>query len=191
MKRVEAQFRRRWRPGRVVLAALATLALCVALAVGADVWAHQRVAALRMQVAQLVEDERNNVRSQAPRVPQAYDASGRQFLRERAAGWAPMLRTLESGSMIGVTPASVEFSASDGSARVELNYSDTATLVDFLSRINEGSSPGSPRWTLIETRVQAGTPSIGLIPGGAGDTGSVASIRSTWLEPSFAGDRTP
>ena len=190
MRRVEAQFRRPWHPGRVLLAALATLAVCTALAVGAAAWEHQRVAALRVQVAQLVEDERNNVRPQAPRVTPAYDASARQFLRERAAGWAPMLRTLESGSIIGVTPSSVEFNATDSSARVELNYTDSTALLDYLGRINEGVSTGVglQRWTVLETRVQPGAlTSNGSLAGTAGSGGSVASIRSNWRELEAAG----
>jgi hypothetical protein len=192
MKRVEAQFRPHWRPGRIALAALATFAVCAALAVGAAAWEHQRVSVLRTQIAQLIEDEHNGVRPPAPLIAPAYDASARQFLRERGAGWASMLRTLESGSMIGVTPSSVEFNAADGSARVELNYSDSTALFDYLGRINEGVSPrhGLARWTLVETRVQpdAGA-SNGPLPGNARVGGAVASIRSSWLDPAAAGSQ--
>ena len=187
MKRVEAEFRPRWQPGRVVLASLAALGVCLALSIGAAVWSHQRVAALQAQIAQLVDDERNNVRPQAPSVVPAYDASARLFLSERAAGWAPMLRTLENGAMVGVTPTSVEFNATDGSARVELNYSDSTALLDYLARINEGVSPaaGVPRWNLVETRLQpsAGTANPSMQgPMRSGD--SVAIIRSTWIDSS-------
>jgi hypothetical protein len=185
MKRVEAQFRPPWRPGRVILAALTAVALCAALAVGAAVWEYQRVAMLHAQIAQLVDDEHNGIRPPGPRIALAYDASARQFLRERAAGWAPMLRTLESGSMIGVTPSSVEFNAADGSARVELNYSNSTDLFDYLGRINEGVSPaqGIERWSLVETRVQPSTgPSNGSISLQSGAGESVALIRSTWLD---------
>ncbi len=189
MKRVEAQFKPRWRPGRVAWAALAALALCVVLAIGAASWEHRRVANLRAQVAQLVDDERNDVHPLVQPIAPAYDASARQFLHERAAGWAPMLRTLESGSMIGVTPSSVEFNATDGSARVELSYSDSTALFDYLGRINEGVSPshGLARWTVVETRVQpdAGA-SNGPLPGTARVGTSVASIRSNWLESASA-----
>ncbi len=187
MRRVEAEFRPRWRPGRVVLASLAALGACVALSIGAAVWSHQRVAALQAQIAQLADDERNNVRPQAQRVVPAYDASARLFLSERASGWAPMLRTLESGAMVGVTPTSVEFNASDGSARVELIYSDSTALLDYLGRINEGVSPaaGVPRWNLVETRAQpsAGTANASM-QGVTRSGDSVAIIRSTWLDSS-------
>jgi hypothetical protein len=192
MKRIDAQFRPRRRPGRAAWAALATLAACAVLAAGAAAWKHQRVAVLRAQIAQLIEDQRNGVRPLAPFIAPAYDASARQFLRERAAGWAPMLRTLESGAMIGVTPSSVEFNAVDGWARVELNYSDSTALIDYLGRINEGVSPARDvaRWSLVETRVlPSAGPSNGSFSSPVPQRGtgeSVALIRSNWLDASPA-----
>ena len=184
MRRVQAEFRPRWRPGRVVLVLLTALGICLLLAIGAAVRSHQRVSALRAQVAQLVADEAGNARPSAPHVVPAYDSSARLFLRERAAGWAPMLRTLENGAMIGVTPSSMEFNATDGSARVELNYSDSTALLDYLTRINEGVSPGGgvARWNLVETRVQPSARSSALAPMGGRDGDSIAIIRSTWLD---------
>lgn len=192
MKRVNAQFRPRWRPGRAASASLAVLAACTVAAVGVDVWEHQRVVSLQARVAQLVEAGRTGTLPPAPRPTPPYDAGARQFLRERSAGWAPMLRTLESGSMIGVTPTSVEFSAADGVARVELNYVDSTALLDYLGRINEGVSPGQEmsRWTLVETRSQPGAlqsaaptvPGMTLVAAAP----SVATIRSVWQEPASA-----
>ncbi len=188
MKRVVAQFRPPWRPGRVLLAALALLTALTLVAVGSAVWQQRRVVALQAQVEQLVEADRTGAMPSAPRPTPPYDASARQFLGERSAGWAPMLRTLESGAMIGVTPASVEFNAADGVARVTLNYADSTALLDYLGRINEGVSPGRglARWTLVETRMQPGaTPNTALtVPGmsQAGAQQSVATIRSVWQE---------
>ena len=187
MKRIAAEFKPRWRPGRLLLAMVCGLAICTAVAVGGAVWEHHRMIVLRAQVAQFVEDEHAGIRPAiAPPIP-PYAVSAQQFLRERAAGWAPMLRTLENASMVGVTPTSVEFNAADGSARVELNYSDSMALIDYLGRINEGVSPaqGVARWSLVETRVQPSTgPSNGSIPGmpGNGNPESVALIRSIWLD---------
>lgn len=191
MKRIEAQFKPRWRPGRVLLATLIVLALCSVLAVAGAFWERHRVLMLHAQVEQLVEDERTGVRPLVPRPIPAYEASARQFLSERSAGWAPMLRTLENASMMGVTPTSVAFDARDGSARVELSYSDPAALFDYLGRINEGVSPtrGVSRWSLVETRVQQSNRApnginVALPQAGGGE--SIALIRSTWLDPSIA-----
>ena len=184
MKRVNAQFRPRWRPGRAALALLAVLAACTVAAVGVDVWEHQCVIALQARVAKLVEAGRTGTLPPAPRPTQPYDASARQFLRERSAGWAPMLRTLESGSMIGVTPTAVEFNARDGVAQVQLNYVDATALLDYLNSINDGVSPGqgTPRWTLIESREQADPAQAQRqdIPPAA-PSHSIAMIRSSWL----------
>jgi len=186
MKRVVAQFRSPWRPGRALLAALALLFLLSLVAVAFDVWQQQRGLALLAQVRQLTEADHGGELPPAPRPTPPYDASARQFLKERAAGWAPMLRTLESGAMIGVTPSAVEFNAADGVARVTLNYTDPTALIDYLARINEGVSPGLglARWTLVETHMQpAATPNavagaFGLTQ--AATTPSVATIRSVW-----------
>ena len=104
-----------------------------------------------------------------------------------------MLRTLENGAMVGVTPSSIEFDTADGVARVELNYSDSAALFDYLGRINEGVSPnpGIVRWTLVETRVQ---PEGVVVNSAALDSQhtatarSIALIRSTWIDPASPND---
>ena len=182
MRRIEADFRPRWRPGRAVLASLAVLGMFAALSIGAALWTHQRVLMLREQLRQLVEEERNHVLPQVPHLVRAYDASARVFLKERASEWAPMLRTLENGAMIGVTPTSLEFSTVDGSARVELRYADSTALLDYMARINEGVSPGAgtARWTLTETQLQPRSIASGLNSGLTGASDSIASISSSW-----------
>lgn len=191
MIHIDAQFKRPWQPGRWHLVALGMLGFGALAAVGADVWLQQRLAALRVKVAQLSDADRGVALPAAPRPPAAYDTSARQFLSERSAPWAPMLRTLESGAMIGVTPSAVEFNAADGVARVTLNYADPAALIDYLDRINEGVSPeGSlAPWTLVETHLQSAvTPNPTIPIGAAGGmpvaTGaqSVAIIRSIWAD---------
>ena len=186
MKRIAAQFKSPWRPGRGPMSALVLLASLALVGLGGVVWEQQRVVALRDQAAQLADADRSGAVPVAPRPTPAYDASARQFLGERSAGWASMLRTLESGAMIGVTPSAVEFTATDGVARVTLNYTDSTALLDYLGRINEGVSPGQglARWTLTETRIQPGALPNGTAPAmpqGVAEQ-SVATIRSVWLD---------
>lgn len=192
MRRVNAQFRPPWRPTRALLAGLGALAACTIAAVGGTAWERHRVADLREQVSRLAEADRVGAVAPPPRSAPPYDASARQFLRERGASWAPMLRTLESGAMLGVTPTAVEFSASDGVARVELSYGDSTALLDYLGRINEGVEPGtgSTRWKLSETRLQQGPSSAGtpVLPGTPGAVQPyVATISSVWQEPANCG----
>jgi hypothetical protein len=196
MKRVVAQFRPPWRPGRGLLAASAGLSVLAAVGVGGVVWEYRQFVALRAQVAQLVEADRTGAVPAAPRPTPLYDAGARQFLSERSAGWAPMLRTLESGAMIGVTPSAVEFNAADGVARVTLSYDDSSALLGYLGRINEGVSTGEglARWTLVETRMQPGA-LPNAAPAGAGvpqtvAAQSVATIRSVWQETGPASSQT-
>ncbi len=188
MRRVKAQFRPPWRPTRGALAVLGTLSACAVTALGGAAWQYHRVVELRAQVSHLIEAGQTSATPSPPHPASPYDASVRQFLRERGAGWAPMLRTLESGAMVGVTPTSVEFSASDGVARVELSYSDSLTLSDYLGRINEGVAPGVQlmRWTLLQTRaLPSGNQSPAATAAGVTPfiaTQSVATIRSAWQD---------
>ena len=195
MKRVVAQFRAPWRPSRGVLAALAVVTALTLVAVAGVVWEQRQVVELRTQETQLVEAGQAGELPSAPRPTPPYDASARQFLSERSAGWASMLRTLESGAIIGVTPSSVEYNAADGVSRVTLNYSDSSALLDYLRRINEGVSPGQGlvRWTLTETRMQPGTLPNAAPPGQGVQQGDVrqseATIRSVWKEVDGLGAR--
>jgi hypothetical protein len=188
MKRVAAQFRSPWRPGRGLLAALAVLSVLTLVAVGGVAWEQQRAIALRAQVAQLMDADRAGAMPLLPHSTPPYDVSARQFLSERAADWAPMLRTLENGAMVGVTPSAVEFNAADGVARVTLNYADSTALFDYLGRINEGVSPGQglARWTLVDIRMQPSAltnpASTGPAMSQMGVTQSVATIRSVWKQ---------
>ncbi len=182
MKNVHAQFRPRRRLGRPAQAMLLALVVCTAAAVGVAVWQRQRAATLREQVSSLVEQRRTGTVPPPPRPVPAYATSAQLMLRERAAPWASMLRTLESASLIGVTPTVVEFDAADGSARAELNYADSTALVDYLDRANEGvASSGVGRWTLAQARVEpGGTAAPGTGGVAPASTPSVATIQSTW-----------
>jgi hypothetical protein len=183
MKRVEAQFKPVWRATRVALGGLAFLTLATVVAVGVVVWEHGRIASLQTRIAQLTAERSASSPQWTSRPAPPYDASARQFLRERAAGWAPMLRTLESGAMVGVTPTSVEFNAQDGVARVRLAYVNSEVLLDYLERINEGvpDAHGKPRWVLVEAHDDGDRS-----PGSAtqlteGRVQAIATIQSVWL----------
>jgi hypothetical protein len=186
MKRVAAQFRSPWRPGKGLLAALALLAMLTLVAVGSVAWEQHRADALRAQVMQLEEAGRAGATPLMLHPTPPYDTSARQFLSERGADWAPMLRTLENGAMLGVTPSAVEFNATDGVARVTLNYAESTALLDYLGRINEGVSPGQglARWTLMETRMQPGAlpnaATAGVDLAQPAGPRAIATIRSVW-----------
>ena len=182
MKNVHAQFRPRRRLGRPAQSMLLALVVCTVAAVGAAVWQQQRAATLREQVATLAEQRRSGTVPPPPRPVPTYATSAKLMLRERAAPWASMLRTLESASLIGVTPTVVEFDSADGSARAELNYADSTALVDYLDRANEGVAPGGAgRWTLAQARMEpGGTGAVGTGGVVPASTSSVATIQSAW-----------
>jgi hypothetical protein len=182
MKPVKAQFRPVARPGAWHIALLVLLALLLVAAVAAAAWQRWRVESLRRELS--VAEERRSAGQAAPppRPEPPYASSAREMLHERAAAWAPMLRTLENAAVIGVTPTRVEFNAADGSARVELVYSDPNALFEYLEMINEGVSPkGDAKWKVVQIRADTGAGGQQRGPlSGNQSSAAVAEIRSVW-----------
>ena len=179
MRRVRAQFNPPYRPSRRTMMGLLVLGIAGTASVGNAVWQRHRESVLVRELAELEEAGRRPPPRPAVLPPPPYQLSAEQMLRERAAPWAPMLRTLESGAVLGVTPTRVDFNAADGSAHVELEYTDPAALFDYLERINEGAPPGQigGRWLLVQTRSQSnGQPGT---PSGASNR-STALVQSVW-----------
>ena len=193
MRPINAQFRQPWRPSRGALAGLSALLACTVASVAGAAWERRHVVDLQTQESRLIEADRTDDTLSPARPAPPYEASARQLVRERGAAWAPMLRTLESGAMVGVTPTSVEFDASDEVARVELSYSDSTMLSGYLARINEGvvPEPGRMRWTLVQTREQpaasqkSDATAMGTAPSRANP--SAATIRSNWEHSTATG----
>lgn len=154
MKRVQANFARRRVPGRtgwMVLAALGVAALGAAglVAHRMDELAQQRAslegAAAARTAAAVVPVK------QAP--PPAYEQSARAMLVERQLAWPDVLTALEATAIVGVTPTSVDMSASDGVASVEVSFADYARLLEYVQALNAGE--GGLRWTLKQAQAQA------------------------------------
>lgn len=190
MKPVQADFRPAAQPGRRTAAWLAVLVGTALAATVAAQWQRLQAEGLRRQVAELEDERRTGLRPPAPRPPAIYAASAEAMLAERAAAWAPMLRSLENAAVIGVTPTLVEFNAADGTAHAELAYSDSAALFDYLARLDEGlpASESVGRWSLVQLRVQpaaAPTAAAGMTPfanpAAAATGAATASIQSSWI----------
>ncbi|MGN6527145.1 MAG: hypothetical protein ACTHL8_12235 [Burkholderiaceae bacterium] len=185
MKRVRAQFRPDRRPSRGTWIAIAVLAAGVAALGGAATWQARRVQELGVRLAEVAE-ARKSAAAQVPARPEPpYGDSARLFLRARGAAWAPALRSLESAAMIGVTSVRLEFDGAEGTARVELEYRDAATLHDYLSRLNDGlpASSQAGRWTLLETHVQVSATQPAVAGTGtvaADNDAGTAIIQSSW-----------
>jgi len=189
MKPVRAEFRPASPPGRRAVIAVVLLALAASAALGSAQWQRLQARALRAHLVDL-EDERRSGRLQPPpRPPAVYAESAEAFLREREAAWASMLRSLENAAMVGVTPTLVDFDALDGSARVDLAYTDPAALFDYIGRLNEGLPPSETlgRWSLVQLHVTPavnGTAAVGVpVAPNVSTMGSgpaTASIRSDW-----------
>jgi len=74
-----------------------------------------------------------------------------------------VLLSLESAQVQGVKVTGLEISASEGSARVELEFADHTALLAYLEAINAGEP--KPRWVLLQAQVGAvaGVGSTGVI----------------------------
>jgi hypothetical protein len=182
MRGVRAQFGPGRVPGRGAWIALGVLAAGTTVLGAVAAWQVRRSHELAQRLDAVV-DARRIAAQQVPVRPEPpYGDSARLFLRARDAAWAPALRSLESGTMVGIVPVRVDFDAAEGTARVELEYRDADVLHDYLARINEGQPPSNPtgRWTLLETHAQANpsSPAGALSP--AAGSGGLATIRANW-----------
>ena len=101
-----------------------------------------------------------------------YDASAREMLAYATSQWPMMLTALETVEVEGATPVALEIAPLERWIRVEVEFTDYATLLRFVDELNAGES--APRWTLVQARMQ--TP----LSNGAKETASVATVRGTW-----------
>jgi len=156
MKSVRAQFKPAWRPGRATVVIVAILALGAIGSVATAGWLRWRVSLLKQEISNLEAQRLPDFQPPPSPLP-TYATSAEMMLRQRAAPWASMLRTLESAAVIGVTPVHVEFDAMSGIGRVDLTYKDPVALFEYLKQINEGmASGGAPPWRLVQAHAPTG-----------------------------------
>ncbi len=73
-----------------------------------------------------------------------YRASSKVAAMQRDAPWPQALAALEYAHMAGVRLVNLEFSASEGSIRIEVNLLNHELLVPYVDLLN--SAPGSLEW---------------------------------------------
>ena len=176
MNPLAVDLRSRPLPPRGAWIALAVLVLAASGAVTGAVMIQRQLEVLRAREVSLLQHG-----AAPPRVPwrattpvTPYDASARVALGQAQAGWVPLLRSLESVEVLGVTVAGIDVSADERQVRVELEYSDFAGLLRFLDDLNAGAD--SPPWQLVQAQ---GSPRAAA-PTGAPIALSVATVRGAW-----------
>lgn len=104
----------------------------------------------------------------------AYDASARAAVAQAMTSWTPLLTSLETIQMVGVTPVSIDVAATERQVRVELEFADFASLLRYVDELNAGES--TPRWQLVQAQGatrQAGTTAVAT-------NSAAATIRAGW-----------
>lgn len=173
MRPLAADLRSRHPPPRWAWMVLAALLLAAAALAMFALKAERDLAASRVEELALRQDAAASPRPQLPRVQPVmpYDASARAVLAQAQAGWGPLLASLESMEVVGVTPVSIDVSTADRQIRVDLEFSDLATLLRFVDEINAGEP--APRWRLLQAQGAARVPTMSA-------AATVATILGTW-----------
>ena len=161
MKRVEADFKSKRRPGRWHW----TFALALAAAAGTLVvqaWRMQEeLVRVRAEVAGLNAHRAAASALVKPTESPAYEPSAREMLRERSVPWPEVLATLEAVAVPGVTPTSVSFGANNERVTIELNASDYRTALAYVEALNGADrSGGEVRFALLQVKADSSSNAI-------------------------------
>lgn len=173
MKPVGADFRPRALPGPVHWGLAGLLAMAAGLSLGWAWLQHTRLDALRQalavaaaaQAAQAAHEAHEAARQPPAPATLPYDSSARELLRERSVPWPEALTALETISMSGVTPRSLEVNASDGTVRVELAAEGHARVLEYVEALNAGASGHAEalRWALQQSQADAAPNTISAV----------------------------
>ena len=176
MKALGVDFRSPKRPPRSAWASLCVLVLISGfLTVVASVESKR----LKQLVGTLSElqaqaSARNSEPTPAPR-KMPYDLSARAFIAQAASPWPSLLTALETVDVPGVTPTSIDVSPEERTLRLEVEFTDYATLLSYVDALNAGEP--SKLWTMSEARTADQQVARG------GGLRSTASIRARWSTP--------
>jgi hypothetical protein len=150
MKAVHVEFRTRRLPSRWVWGGVAALALvAVGMAVGAGIF-HRERRALNDELLELRRSQQV-----VPRVPgaPAYAGSAHELVSEASSPWPSMLVALETASMVGVTPISIDVDPAGEQVLVEVEFADYAVLLKYVEELNAGAK--TAMWSLVRAQADA------------------------------------
>jgi hypothetical protein len=122
--------------------------------------AEVKVSELRLKIERVERAHQRAHAEQAIEPPYAKDAAA--IAKVAAFPVEQVFASIESAQVSGVRLTSLDVSATGGTARVELEFSDSAALSNYLAAINAGEE--QPRWRLVQARMGlSGTPSTATI----------------------------
>jgi type II secretory pathway pseudopilin PulG len=154
-----------WHVGSVVL-------LAVAAHQGWQAWRawqelrvkESQIADLRAKIEQARQAQREALERQRAVPPYAQDAA--EIAKVAGFPIERVFASTESARVQGVKVTSLEMSAIEGVAKVDLEFADHDTLLRYLEAINAGEE--KPRWRLVQAQL------------GSAGASNVASIASHW-----------
>lgn len=156
MKRLDVEFARR-RAVRPGLWLALSGALC--LFAGWHAWlawgAWQEVVLAEAEIASLSArlDAATRAASAVERAPRRppYEEDARAIAAASRFPLDRVLKALERTQVIGVRVVTIEANAFDAEARVTVEFSDFATLIEYVAQLNEGEPVA--RWALLQAQV--------------------------------------
>ena len=159
MKAMHIDFLPRRRPSRAAwwLCAFTASGAFVAAACAVFAWQDSEDAAFEwhsMQAAAKREASLPPPAAIVP-VPPPYSNDARALMREASFPVAAALAAIESVAVGGVLPVNVEMAADTRSVRLQVEYTDQALLMDYLTAINAGEP--ATRWVLVQARSATAT----------------------------------
>lgn len=172
MRRLDVEFAQR-RAVRPALWLALSGALC--LFAGWHAWlawgTWQEIMLAEAEVARLSArlDEATRAASAADRAPRRppYEEDARAIAAASRFPLDRVLKALERTQVIGIRVVSIETDAFDAEARATVEFSDFATLIEYVKQLNEGEPVA--RWTLVQAQVA-----------GAGSGTNVGLVTSRW-----------
>lgn len=173
MRSIDVNFAPAQPPSRL-LKATTGLMIVATLVTGSMAW-HERQKVIRareIEVARQNEVEeiyRRTVERRSDSLkPLPYAADALRVLRLREFPLNAVLTALETVSVAGIRILSVDISAIDATARVEVEFSDYQSLIRYLEELNIGEP--TERWVLTSAQTS-------LVPS---DKSSRATLISNW-----------
>jgi hypothetical protein len=173
MKALNADFVLKRPIGALPWGLLALLVVVFGGYQGRQAWAqHARIGVLQDESASILhklelakQGRRDAVALQSIRP--LYVADAAVVAKMAAFPLAQILSSIESAQVPEVKVVGLEVSASEGTARADLEFADHAALLSYLEAINAGEP--QPRWVLLQAQIAS-----------TGAVANLAAITSKW-----------
>jgi hypothetical protein len=113
------------------------------------------IEALRAQKAAQEQAARDAQAATAtPAPPKPYQTSAREFLQQHDTLWPRLLDAIEAVEIPHLRVVSLEYTASEQQARVEIVAAQQAQVLDYVTELNKGLPEGELAWRWSVVRIE-------------------------------------